>query len=215
LDIVETFHAVCCGACAWDLSRVYYGLDFPFSKLSKAKKLAAQGGTAIMSTSLHVSVVFFLSVYQVEATLRVSGWGKLQGHPVSFLGININRIFFAVLFRMLTRGGARYMAGSKDHRHLLKHPVITSFLCLKWSKLSSHYNSNLAFYSLLGMFIEINVYFSCSQKQIYLKIYFPHYKELFYKFYAEICLVFLFLYEISEKAKIQGLTQQAFTPSDH
>jgi hypothetical protein len=65
-----------------------------------------------------------------------------------------NRIFFAVLFCMLTCGGARYMAGSKDHRHLLKHPVITSFLCLKWSKLSSHYNSNLAFYSLLGMYME-------------------------------------------------------------
>jgi hypothetical protein len=58
------------------------------------------------------------------------------------------------------------MAGSKDHRHLLKHPVITSFLCLKWSKLSSHYNSNLAFYSLLGMY---------------------GHKELFLKFYAELC----------------------------
>jgi hypothetical protein len=60
----------------------------------------------------------------------------------------------------------RYMAGSKDHRHLLKHPVITSFLCLKWSKLSSHYNSNLAFYSLLGMYMAIeglerNISFSC------------------------------------------------------
>jgi hypothetical protein len=64
----------------------------------------------------------------------------------------INRIFFAVL----TCGGGRYMAGSKDHRHLLKHPVITSFLCLKWSKLSSHYNSNLAFYSLLGMYSTVH-----------------------------------------------------------
>ena len=52
---------------------------------------------------------------------------------------------------------SRYMAGSKEHRHLLKHPVITSFLCLKWSKLSAHYNSNLAFYSVLGRY-----YLSCS-----------------------------------------------------
>jgi hypothetical protein len=78
---------------------------------------------------------------------------RLGTRPRSFLFRKyINQIFFAVLFRMLTCGGARYMAGSKDHRHLLKHPVITSFLCLKWSKLSSHYNSNLAFYSLLGMY---------------------------------------------------------------
>jgi hypothetical protein len=46
LDIVEIFHTVCCGACAWDLSRVYYGLDFPFSKLSKAKKVS--GTTALL-----------------------------------------------------------------------------------------------------------------------------------------------------------------------
>jgi len=42
-----------------------------------------------------------------------------------------------------------YMAKSKDHRHLLKHPVITSFLSLKWSRISSHYNSNMLFFTIL------------------------------------------------------------------
>ncbi len=31
---------MCCCACAWDKSGVYYGLDFPFSKLSKAKRVS-------------------------------------------------------------------------------------------------------------------------------------------------------------------------------
>jgi len=42
-----------------------------------------------------------------------------------------------------------YMARSKDHRHLLKHPVITSFLALKWSRISSHFNSNMLFFTIL------------------------------------------------------------------
>ena len=42
-----------------------------------------------------------------------------------------------------------YMARSKEHCHLLKHPVITSFLALKWSRLSVHYNANMIFSFLL------------------------------------------------------------------
>ena len=41
-----------------------------------------------------------------------------------------------------------YMARSTDHRHLLKHPVITSFLALKWSRISLHYNANIACFAL-------------------------------------------------------------------
>ena len=41
-----------------------------------------------------------------------------------------------------------YMARSKDHRHLLKHPVITSFLALKWSRISAHYNVNILCFAL-------------------------------------------------------------------
>ena len=41
-----------------------------------------------------------------------------------------------------------YMARSTDHRHLLKHPVITSFLALKWSRISHHYNANIACFAL-------------------------------------------------------------------
>eukprot|EP00088_Acartia_fossae_P001698 TRINITY_DN10679_c0_g1_i3.p1 TRINITY_DN10679_c0_g1~~TRINITY_DN10679_c0_g1_i3.p1 ORF type:complete len:444 (+),score=69.99 TRINITY_DN10679_c0_g1_i3:1-1332(+) len=41
------------------------------------------------------------------------------------------------------------MARSKEHRHLLKHPVITSFMRLKWGRISAHYNSNILFYTIL------------------------------------------------------------------
>ena len=39
-----------------------------------------------------------------------------------------------------------YMSQSKRHRHLLKHPVITSFLWMKWKRIASSYNKNLLFY---------------------------------------------------------------------
>ena len=41
-----------------------------------------------------------------------------------------------------------YLGQSKDHRHLLKHPVITSFLFLKWGKIRRFFNRNLRFYLL-------------------------------------------------------------------
>ena len=42
-----------------------------------------------------------------------------------------------------------YMSQSKKHRHLLKHPVITSFLWMKWQRISGPYSKNLLFYFLL------------------------------------------------------------------
>ena len=41
-----------------------------------------------------------------------------------------------------------YMAQSKDHRHLLKHPVITSFLWMKWQRIRKQFNRNLRLYLL-------------------------------------------------------------------
>ncbi|CAB4060170.1 unnamed protein product [Lepeophtheirus salmonis] len=40
------------------------------------------------------------------------------------------------------------MSQSKNHRHLLKHPVITSFLWLKWQRIRGYFNRNLRFYLL-------------------------------------------------------------------
>lgn len=40
------------------------------------------------------------------------------------------------------------MGQSKQHRHLLKHPVVTSFLWLKWQKIRGYFNRNLRFYFL-------------------------------------------------------------------
>ena len=41
-----------------------------------------------------------------------------------------------------------YMAQSKNHRHLLRHPVITSFLWMKWQRISKLFNRNLRLYLL-------------------------------------------------------------------
>jgi len=53
-----------------------------------------------------------------------------------------------------------YMSQSKDHRHLLKHPVITSFLWYKWQRIRRYFNRNLRFFSsfvfLLTWYIFIN-----------------------------------------------------------
>ena len=38
-----------------------------------------------------------------------------------------------------------YMAQSKEHRHLLKHPVVTSFLHMKWGRIRRHFNFNLRY----------------------------------------------------------------------
>ena len=39
-----------------------------------------------------------------------------------------------------------YMGQSKEHRHLLKHPVITSFLWYKWQRIRKYFNRNLRLY---------------------------------------------------------------------
>ena len=44
-----------------------------------------------------------------------------------------------------------YMGQSKTHRHLLRHPVVTSFLWLKWQKIRGYFNRNLRFYLLFVM----------------------------------------------------------------
>ena len=44
------------------------------------------------------------------------------------------------------------MAQSQEHRYLLNHPVITSFLWLKWGRIRRYYNRNLRFY-LMFVFV--------------------------------------------------------------
>ena len=41
-----------------------------------------------------------------------------------------------------------YMAQSKNHRHLLRHPTVTSFLWLKWMRVRKFYSRNLRLYLL-------------------------------------------------------------------
>eukprot|EP00090_Calanus_glacialis_P042815 TRINITY_DN758_c0_g1_i3.p1 TRINITY_DN758_c0_g1~~TRINITY_DN758_c0_g1_i3.p1 ORF type:complete len:564 (-),score=123.95 TRINITY_DN758_c0_g1_i3:119-1678(-) len=51
-----------------------------------------------------------------------------------------------------------YMARSKDHRHLLKHPVITSFLSLKWSRISGKYNANISFFCIFVIALTFYIF---------------------------------------------------------
>ena len=39
-----------------------------------------------------------------------------------------------------------HLSQSKAHRHLLKHPVVQSFLWLKWQRIRGYFNRNLRFY---------------------------------------------------------------------
>ena len=45
-----------------------------------------------------------------------------------------------------------YMSRSKEHRHLLKHPVITSFLWYKWHRIRKYFNRNIRF-TILFVFL--------------------------------------------------------------
>ncbi len=45
-----------------------------------------------------------------------------------------------------------HLGQSQQHRHLLKHPVVTSFLWFKWTRIRRYFNRNLRFY-LLFVFI--------------------------------------------------------------
>ena len=46
-----------------------------------------------------------------------------------------------------------YMGQSKEHRHLLKHPVITSFLWCKWTRIRRFVNRNMRFYMFFVMLL--------------------------------------------------------------
>ena len=42
------------------------------------------------------------------------------------------------------------MSQIKEHRHLLSHPTITSFLWMKWRKMRPYFYTNVVFYLLFN-----------------------------------------------------------------
>ena len=54
-----------------------------------------------------------------------------------------------------------YMSQSKDHRHLLKHPVITSFLWYKWQRIRRYFNRNLRFFALFVYLLTWYIFQHC------------------------------------------------------
>ena len=51
-----------------------------------------------------------------------------------------------------------YMGRSKEHRHLLKHPVITSFLWYKWQRIRKYFNRNLRLYIMFVFLLTWQVF---------------------------------------------------------
>ena len=51
-----------------------------------------------------------------------------------------------------------YMSQSREHRHLLRHPVITSFLWFKWQKIRKYFNRNLRFTLLFVFLLTWNIF---------------------------------------------------------
>lgn len=51
-----------------------------------------------------------------------------------------------------------YLSQSQEHRHLLSHPVITSFLHLKWLRIRAIYYTNLALYVLFLILLNIYIF---------------------------------------------------------
>ena len=54
-----------------------------------------------------------------------------------------------------------YMSQSKEHRHLLKHPVITSFLWYKWQRIRRYFNRNLRFFALFVFLLTWYIFQQC------------------------------------------------------
>ena len=54
--------------------------------------------------------------------------------------------------------GLWYMSQSKKHRYLLKHPVIATFLWMKWKKAGSKYNKNILMFLAFVAFITCYIF---------------------------------------------------------
>lgn len=57
-----------------------------------------------------------------------------------------------------------YMSKSADLRYLLKHPIITSFLYLKWQRIRAFFYTNLAFYVAFWLLLTAYVLTGYSER---------------------------------------------------
>merc|ERR1719232_671791 len=99
------------------------------------------------------------------------------------------------------------MGQSKDHRYLLKHPVITSFLWYKWQRIRKYFNRNLRLYILFVFLLTwfiFKEYGSSSSTLLYNRFF---YFAFIVMFSIMAILVFRdFIYEINynrEMARIK------------
>lgn len=58
-----------------------------------------------------------------------------------------------------------YMTRNEELRPLLKHPVITSFLYLKWQRISCLFYTNITFYSLLWLCLILYILFGYDEQK--------------------------------------------------
>ena len=97
-----------------------------------------------------------------------------------------------------------YMGQSKQHRHLLKHPVITSFLWYKWKRIRKYVNRALRLYVL---FVFLLTWFIYREFGSYSSI--AMYNKLFYFLFIIMfsimgIMIFRdFIYDIREMSKLK------------
>jgi len=63
-----------------------------------------------------------------------------------------------------------YLSQSKRHRELLSHPVISSFLCLKWRKIRPYYWSYAIFYLTFVVTVTTYIIFKSQERKDFLKV---------------------------------------------
>jgi len=99
-----------------------------------------------------------------------------------------------------------YMGQSREHRHLLKHPVITSFLWYKWQRMRKYFNRNLRIYFLFVFLLTWYVFREFGS--------FTHAKfsnNVFYVLFVAIFPVMLFfmirdwVYDIKDSIRLSSL----------
>ena len=59
---------------------------------------------------------------------------------------------------VLETGALYALAQSKHHQHLLQHPIVSSFLALKWSRISKLYNLNILFTVIFVLLLSTYVF---------------------------------------------------------
>ncbi len=110
-----------------------------------------------------------------------------------------------------------HMGQSKQHRHLLKHPVVTSFMYLKWGRIRKDFNRNLRFYLLFVYMLTWFIFEKYGGKGIKTTTEFPDENTttipFFHAMFGILSIIFLifilrdWFMDIKEKMKAEKIKE--------